>query len=771
MLHEALNFNSSFNDFQTNGVLLQEREEKNCFKEIDCFLDKESQFDVLEKNVLDFYRVETDLCLLLEKGTPHSLYDWLRSIKGYNEILISLKKFEDAFFVASILKRTNSTYKSVLFDCILRMRNYLVERFQKKYIGGNYKYDETTFEWQVENYKGFLQQEKRFYLYPLRLQDEHKKFLCEEEYNQSYSEEMYQSFLDVAQKKSNLLRNNKNFNWEEIQKDNDVLCGFFSDVFESIISLRRKFLQAEQKTSFEDEYALEDKVLKAVSENEKQEWGEAWMKFALSIQLQDLVQMNVDWKHLQNKFILSQQLQVAYIDYVKYLLKKDLFVSILPLKAIPLEEDKFVVELNKFLAFEKTHLKKLLKFVLKNVFIILMPNISFSMVKIAIKEMQVSIQNQLDLESKNSFLLHRILLKESTLVVKQKEEKGALHHLAEQKIKVTIDQIKELHCDVNAIDSKGRTPLFFAVCNENEDMVQSLLCLNADKTISDYKGQTPLMKAFEVGNSKIIKLLLDKKEQLCVKDFDLKTIAHFAALSQKAACLSFLNETDIDFNAVDKNLNTPLHLAVQNENFEAFKFFLQKGSNPYLCNKEGKSCASLIREKSKRIKDFFEAYENEKKVYECLLFQGILTNNLSFVEKAIEKKAHLNEVYLYKKTPIELALTILNREVIVLLMRHKCFCGSNRIKNLGYEALRQALVQRDMRYFKILLNAGADVNSADEETKETLLHIAVLLGYPSFISVLMEYGVDLSLKDRNGETAFDLVKKYKDPQIESFFKN
>ena len=111
MLHEALNFNSSFNDFQTNGVLLQEREEKNCFKEIDCFLDKESQFDVLEKNVLDFYRVETDLCLLLEKGTPHSLYDWLRSIKGYNEILISLKKFEDAFFVASILKRTKLLFK------------------------------------------------------------------------------------------------------------------------------------------------------------------------------------------------------------------------------------------------------------------------------------------------------------------------------------------------------------------------------------------------------------------------------------------------------------------------------------------------------------------------------------------------------------------------------------------------------------------------------------------------------------------------------------
>ena len=304
MLHEALNFNSSFNDFQTNGVLLQEKEEKSRLKELDSFLSQDSKFEVLEKNVLDFYQIEEELYVLLKEGTSHSLYDWLKVISKYNEILITLKKFEDAFFVATILKKTNSTYKAVLYDCILRMRNYLIERFQKNYIDGSYKYDETTFEWQVENYKSFLEQEEKFYLYPLRLQNQNKKFLCEEGYNLSYSEEMYQSFLDVVQKKSNLLKKNNNFNNGVENQNNDLLFqDFFSDVFESIISLRRKFLESEHKISSEDEYVLENKVLNAVSEAEKQEWGEAWMKFALSVQLQDVIQMNADWKSLQNKFI------------------------------------------------------------------------------------------------------------------------------------------------------------------------------------------------------------------------------------------------------------------------------------------------------------------------------------------------------------------------------------------------------------------------------------------------------------------------------------
>ena len=777
MVHEVSNFNSSVNVLPISDLLLQEKEDKNSLKKIENFLDSGCRFDVLEKNFLDFYLAETKLISLLKEGNSHSLYDWLRAINQYNTILISLKKFEDAFFVANILKKTNSTYKPILFDCILRMKNYLIDGFQKNYVDGHYKYDETTFEWQVENYKSFLKQEKSFYLYPLRLQDRNKKFSCEDCYNQSYLEEMYQSFLDVVQKKCNSLKKNKNFTWTEIQNNDSIFQGFFSDIFESVLSLRRKFLETEYKTSSKAENVLEDKVLSAVSEKEKQEWGDVWMKFSLSVQLQDLIQMNCNWQILQKRFLLSEQMQSAYMAYFKFLLKKELFKSICPLKTIPLKQDKFIFELNNFLFFEKTYLRKLFKFVLKNIFIILLPNISFSMVKTAISEMNSSIQKQLGLEEKNIFLLHRMLLKEHLLNAnikkndEEKEDRSILHHLVCHELEITAEQIEDLNCDINAIDSKGRTPLFYAVCNEKEDMVRSLLYLNADRSISDYKGQTPLMKAFETGNQKIIELLLNTKESLQVKDFDLKTVAHFAVLSKNPLSLSYLNMIDVDFNAVDKNFDTPLHLAIQHDNFEAFKFLLQNGANPYLCNKEGKSCAALIQEKSKKIKDFFETYENERKVYECLLFQGILTNNLSFIEKAIEKKAHLNEAYLYKKTPIELALMILNREVIVYMMRHKCFCGPNRIKNLGHEALRQALVQRDMRYFKILLNAGADVNSADEETKQTLLHIAVLLGYPSFVSVLMEYGIDLSLKDRNGYTAFDLAKKYKDPQIESFFKN
>ena len=104
MVHEVSNFNSSVNVLPISDLLLQEKEDKNSLKKIENFLDSGCRFGVLEKNFLDFYLAETKLISLLKEGNSHSLYDWLRAINQYNTILISLKKFEDAFFVANIAR-------------------------------------------------------------------------------------------------------------------------------------------------------------------------------------------------------------------------------------------------------------------------------------------------------------------------------------------------------------------------------------------------------------------------------------------------------------------------------------------------------------------------------------------------------------------------------------------------------------------------------------------------------------------------------------------
>ncbi len=55
----------------------------------------------------------------------------------------------------------------------------------------------------------------------------------------------------------------------------------------------------------------------------------------------------------------------------------------------------------------------------------------------------------------------------------------------------------------------------------------------------------------------------------------------------------------------------------------------------------------------------------------------------------------------------------------------------------------------------LLLKAGAQVNFADPETGETVLHRAASAGHIDLINVLVAAKADIALRDRAGATAFD----------------
>lgn len=769
--------------FNTNATQMQKtlpvlKEQKKWLQDLKNLSDFEVQFKTFEKIILAIWQKEVELFFSFEEKSKYSLYDKLNLIREYNELLLSFKQFDDDLFIVNILKKTNSPLRPVFLEACLRMRENILEKKKKNSKDVCLDSDETSFEWQVENQPHLVEFKEDFDLYPLSLNMSEQQFF----YNKEKSfedlkplnlEDMCQIFLDIVQKRCDLFKQNENLDWDTAQNRQSVFQKFFKELFEEVLFVQDKILKKEQEGINKNIQISEADLFNAVSKSEKSKWGDLWQKFSLSVQLQDIMNIHTDWRKLKTEISLPFKLETAYAAYLKFLLKKHLFVSDMPLEKIPVEPDKFLYALNRRLAFEKAYLKKLMKFILKNAFIIFMPYVSGLMLKVALSEMNKMIHRQLDVVEQNLFLLYHLLLKDLNLTKKleksekQKELTRLLTNLTDGKVNKLSGCINKI--DINAIDCKGRTLLFHAVCNENENLVKSILALNPDIEKSDYKKQTPLMKAFEIGNKKIIKLLLGKNASLSEKDVEGKTIFHFAVLSPKDHVFEFLDCKNQDLNEMDENKQTPLHLAIQKDNFGAFKFLLANGADPYLLNEEGQSCASLIQKKSQNYKNFFARYESQRKIYECLLFQGILTNNLPYVEKAIEKKAHLNEIYLYQKTPIEWALTFSYREAVVLLMKNNCFCRQNRIKNLGYLELRQALLQQDMKYFKILLKAGADVNSIDEKTKLPLLHLAVLVGYHPFVEVMIENNVDLNLKDAEGKTFTELSKN--STRLKSFFKN
>ena len=70
---------------------------------------------------------------------------------------------------------------------------------------------------------------------------------------------------------------------------------------------------------------------------------------------------------------------------------------------------------------------------------------------------------------------------------------------------------------------------------------------------------------------------------------------------------------------------------------------------------------------------------------------------------------------------------------------------------------------------EMLLNYGADINALDDR-KRTPLHLAAVQGNLKAAKMLLKHGARKDLKDENGMTSFDVVKKWNSPDFTALFK-
>ncbi|CAF1287493.1 unnamed protein product [Rotaria sp. Silwood1] len=82
-----------------------------------------------------------------------------------------------------------------------------------------------------------------------------------------------------------------------------------------------------------------------------------------------------------------------------------------------------------------------------------------------------------------------------------------------------------------------------------------------------------------------------------------------------------------------------------------------------------------------------------------------------------------------------------------------------KVSNLG-AALRKSVFEEEMTDIKILLEASADINEQDDESKKTALHCAVERENKYIISYLLEKGANIEIKDKNKLSPVDYAHKY-----------
>ncbi|ESQ91532.1 hypothetical protein ABAC460_05985 [Asticcacaulis sp. AC460] len=152
--------------------------------------------------------------------------------------------------------------------------------------------------------------------------------------------------------------------------------------------------------------------------------------------------------------------------------------------------------------------------------------------------------------------------------------------------------------DVNAVNARSRTPLFFAVpamavYAEPDELIvsvrdiQVLLAAGASVNVIDADTSTPLRQAAIAGAAEVVAVLLSHGADVHARRADGCTALHLIGLlapddirDSHLAVIDQLLATGADLEARDEDGWTPLIAAAAHNNLPVFEHLLQRGADP-----------------------------------------------------------------------------------------------------------------------------------------------------------------------------------------------
>ncbi len=152
----------------------------------------------------------------------------------------------------------------------------------------------------------------------------------------------------------------------------------------------------------------------------------------------------------------------------------------------------------------------------------------------------------------------------------------------------------ENHADVTAPGYCGTYPLHDCIASANVEIAHALFNNGAYvNVVEPYYNQTPLMWACQAGVAELVRLYILQGATIEAVDYQRRTAAHFAAISNSVDVYNLLREADANFDVVDADGNSPLHVAAEHDSAKFCQAVLEGGANPSIQNNSGDQAAHI----------------------------------------------------------------------------------------------------------------------------------------------------------------------------------
>ncbi|XP_063912691.1 ankyrin-3-like [Zophobas morio] len=353
----------------------------------------------------------------------------------------------------------------------------------------------------------------------------------------------------------------------------------------------------------------------------------------------------------------------------------------------------------------------------------------------------------------------RLLIKKGIDInAKNKNGMTALQLACERGVYANAKLLLDCGASINILDKGNNNALHFASSSKYDttDIVNLLITRGIDVNIQNKSGATALHLVCEKGSHESAHILLKYGSSINVVDKDNCSALHYASRSwtDNRNIIKLLIEKGIDVNIQDENGTTAIQFACKNCDYQITKMLLKCGSSVNDVDKENSNALHYAAKAE---------CENED-IIELLIEKGINVNSQNKNGTTALHLASENADFDIAQTLLEsgASVNILdkdNNNALHYYVRSK----KRRIRNLWKKSAQHCegalLLAREQGMsessLSLLFLKDHFINVSKKKQKISLEN-----GTVDIITLLVENGIDVNAKNKNGTTPLQLACKH-----------
>ena len=325
--------------------------------------------------------------------------------------------------------------------------------------------------------------------------------------------------------------------------------------------------------------------------------------------------------------------------------------------------------------------------------------------------------------------------------------------------------IKSQEVDINYIPSGGVNALHYGILNSRLELVEFVLKLGADANLY-YDHRSPVHCAAEKGQVDMIKLLKSAGTKLGALRSDIgKNALYIAAQNNHLNAVKYLHQNGVKYNHLDFNGFRTIHVAAEHGAIDIIRYFHEMGENLNIGDKDNETALykAVRAENSTMVYDLcrlgVDVHIARTDTGATAIFQAATQGNLPIIKLLYEFGAKLDVTDFGGYTILHVAAEYDHLDMVKYLYELDLNLESFTSK-LNETHLYLAARYGALNVVNFLIEKGEDLNIAENEGGWTPFMYLFYLKDIELIKKAIRYGADIDLKNKRGNSALDLAKKF-----------